>query len=116
MLEAMGISSPLVQKQKQVAIKRKPNKTKKRVVPQDDAVSDTADDDRERPNKVQKVEDDSGNVSALRRSSRNKGKAHDYNDNGASAAAAARSLPRVVSARASIQGEPRNTSIRKHDP
>ncbi|KAI0757013.1 hypothetical protein C8Q80DRAFT_1215776 [Daedaleopsis nitida] len=113
LLESFGIQ----QKQKQVATKRKPDRTKKRVAPQD-AVPDTADDDHERPNKVQKVEDDSGNVSSLRRSSRNKGKALDYNDNGASAAAAARSLPRVVSARAraGMQGEPRNTSIRKHDP
>ncbi|KAI0662803.1 hypothetical protein C8Q70DRAFT_908776 [Cubamyces menziesii] len=100
--------------------KRKPAASKKRQAPPlDSPTSDTDEQSEERPKKLAKVVVEDGEVTGLRRSSRNKGKSLNYNENGDHAVAARRALPRVISAsaeRAEMKGDPRDVSKRKHDP
>ncbi|CDO71540.1 hypothetical protein BN946_scf184911.g10 [Trametes cinnabarina] len=94
-------------------------RSKKRQAPLDDAGSDAENDPEGRPQKLAKVEQETGEVTGLRRSTRNRGKALNYNQDGAHSVAAARALPRVTSAsveRAGMKGSPRDVSRRVHDP
>ena len=83
-----------------------------------ESVTESVDETDGRPQKLSKVEDGDGNVSPVRRSSRNKGKSLNYKDDGDNAALAARKLPRVVTdrARAGMKKAPRDVNIRKYDP
>lgn len=103
---------------KQTHKKVRVDQSKKRGVPREEPTSDSENEGSERPAKLKRVETDDGNVLSVRRSARNKGKTTNYNEDGDSSAAAVRALPRVVSAkaRAGMQGAPRETMIRKHDP
>ena len=102
---------------KQTHKKVRVDQSKKRGVPREEPTSDSENEGSERPAKLKRVETDDGNVWSVRRSARNKGKTTNYED-GDSSAAAVRALPRVISAkaRAGMQGAPRETMIRKHDP
>ncbi|KAI0365226.1 hypothetical protein BV20DRAFT_954754 [Pilatotrama ljubarskyi] len=95
--------------------KRRPAPSKKRQALPDGPASDTDDD---RPKKLAKIDTEDGAV-GLRRSSRNKGKTLNYNEDAQNLAAAARALPRVISAsaeRADMQGAPRDSMRRTQDP
>ncbi len=96
--------------------KRKPAQSKKRQAPSEDADAD--ENDGERPKKAAKAVGDGDATEGVRRSSRNKGKTLNYNEDGQSSAAAARALPRVISASAqrAMDSAPREAMKRTHDP
>ena len=111
---------PVLAAEPQVKKRRcKPDPSKKRGAPVDDeppADGEAAEnEDERRPKKLAKIEE----PTTLRRSARNRGKELNYNDNGDHAVAASRALPRVVSAaakRAGMEGVPRDSMKRTHDP
>ncbi|KAI0801289.1 hypothetical protein C8Q74DRAFT_1454658 [Fomes fomentarius] len=108
-------------KAKKKSTKPKPMKSKKRRLSHDEprASADDADEDESGSvEKRQKVEEDDGTVSGVRRSARNRGKKLDYKNDGDNVAATTRALPRVVSARArgGMNSAPRDVSIRTHNP
>ncbi|KAI0639377.1 hypothetical protein C8Q77DRAFT_1044898 [Trametes polyzona] len=101
---------------------RKPAQSKKRRVPtENDAPEDSADGDAgdaERPAKSAKVSEEGDATAGLRRSSRNRGKALNYNEDSQNTIAATRALPRLVSAAAerAMNSAPRDAMKRTHDP
>ncbi|KAH9849783.1 hypothetical protein C2E23DRAFT_736548 [Lenzites betulinus] len=97
----------------------KPVKPKKRPAPPEEENSSNADEDSgERPAKAAKVDAADDASTGLRRSSRNRGKALNYNDDGPDSVAGKRALPRVVSASAerAMNSTPRDAMKRTHDP
>ncbi|KAI9063042.1 hypothetical protein FKP32DRAFT_1686352 [Trametes sanguinea] len=117
LLQALGLEHNELKTTKKPKRKSAPSK-KRRAPPENDA-SDTEHEDEERPQKLAKVQNESGETTGLRRSARNQGKALNYNEDGAHAVAAARALPRVITAsaeRAGMKGSPRDVSKRVHDP
>ncbi|KAI0669923.1 hypothetical protein C8Q78DRAFT_976572 [Trametes maxima] len=99
--------------------KRNAATSKKRRQPVKRSPTDTEEEEEERPTKLLKVSSEDGSDVGLRRSSRNRGKTLNYNDDGQNPVAAARALPRVVSAsaeRAGMKGTPRDALKRVHDP
>ena len=101
--------------------KSKPNPSKKRGKPHDDASAEYRDEEEaeERPKKLAKAMIGDGEVTGVRRSARNRGKELNYKDDGDTPAAAARALPRVVSNAAKLaemNSAPRDPMKRKHDP
>ena len=123
-LAGLGINDIVSKKQMKKAIRKaRPDPSKKRGAPREgeDAAGDepTAKDTEDRPKKMAKVEILAGESAGLRRSARNKGKETSYKDDGDTAAAAARGLPRIVShaaRRAEMESAPRDLMRRKHDP
>ncbi|KAI0361652.1 hypothetical protein OH77DRAFT_1508535 [Trametes cingulata] len=117
-LENMGLGEPFQPVVKSKAKPSKPAQSRKRQAPPHNPDSDSDSQAEERPKKAAKVDGEDGAV-GLRRSSRNKGKTLNYNEDGQNSVAAARALPRVISAsaeRAGMQGAPRDSMKRTHDP
>ncbi|RPD82575.1 hypothetical protein L226DRAFT_549286 [Lentinus tigrinus ALCF2SS1-7] len=108
LLQSLNIKPIVPPKQK--TKKARVDQSKKRGVPLEEPTSDGEGENAERPVKLSKIEDEDGIVSG--------GKTTNYNEDSGSSTAAARALPRVVSAkaRAGMQGTPRETMIRKYDP
>lgn len=115
LLVALGLDGPSFMQPKPNA-KRKPAQSKKRQAPSEGADAD--ENDEERPKKAAKAVGDGDATEGVRRSSRNKGKTLNYNEDGQSSAAAARALPRVISASAqrAMDSAPRDAMKRTHDP
>ncbi|KAI0778162.1 hypothetical protein BD413DRAFT_684062 [Trametes elegans] len=107
-----------VPQRKKAARKPKGAPAKKRPAPADEPAADGDESGEDRPAKVARVEGDGGEAAGLRRSTRNRGKALNYNEDGAGFAAASRALPRVVSASAVLaeKSAPRDAMKRVHDP
>ncbi len=122
LLDTLGLSSAAAPfKAKKKSTKPKPTKSKKRKLSHDEPrapANDADEDESGSVEKLQKVEEDDGTVSGVRRSARNRGKKLDYKNDGDNEVATTRALPRVVSARAraSMNNAPRDVSIRTHNP
>ena len=118
MLEALGLGNAPQAFKPATKKRTKPDQSKKRGAVRHESVTESEDETDGRPQKLSKVEDGDGNVSPVRRSSRNKGKSLNYKDDGDNTALAARKLPRVVTdrARAGMEKAPRDINIRKYDP
>lgn len=116
LLVSLGLASPPSFMQPKPKAKRKPAQSKKRQAPSESANAD--ENDEERPKKAAKAVGDGDATEGVRRSSRNKGKTLNYNEDGQSSAAAARALPRVISASAqrAMDSAPRDAMKRTHDP
>lgn len=115
LLVSLGLAGPPSFMQPKPKAKRKPAQSKKRQAPSESAADEN---DEERPKKAAKAVGDGDATEGVRRSSRNKGKTLNYNEDGQSSAAAARALPRVISASAqrAMDSAPRDAMKRTHDP
>ena len=121
-LASLAVENDIVaMKPKKQTKRRKPDASMKRGPPKDASThgGESGEDDVERPKKLAKIQNGNEEPTSLRRSARNRGKELNYNDNGDHAVAASRALPRVVSAaakRAGMEGVPRDSMKRTHDP
>ncbi|GBE77914.1 hypothetical protein SCP_0107960 [Sparassis crispa] len=115
LLESLGLGGALIPPGPKAAKRRAPRKRKASVI------KDGSDENEEQPKKSARIEETAnsqdGAEGGPRRSGRNRGKVVDYKDDGASPNA--RFVPQIISAKAAAKEmgkEPRNVSMRIHDP
>ena len=95
------------------------DESKKRGTKRDEPPASNDENAEERPAKAAKVQEDDGNAPGPRRSTRNRGKETNYNEDKGNTTAAARALPKLVSAsaqKAGMMDAARDRMKRVHDP